>query len=213
MRCLAASILVIAKAPGAGRSKTRLCPPLTPAEAADVARASLADTLCAVCRVPVRRRVLVLDGDPAGIVPPGVDLVPQAGGGLDERLAAAFDEVGGPGLLIGMDTPQVTPALLESAVALLLGPGVDAVLGLAEDGGWWAIGLRTPDPALFLGVPMSTPVTGARQRARLDQYGLRTCELPVLRDVDTIEDAYAVARLVPGSRFAAALRAARPAQE
>ncbi|HET8683427.1 MAG TPA: TIGR04282 family arsenosugar biosynthesis glycosyltransferase [Micromonosporaceae bacterium] len=198
---------MIAKAPAAGRSKTRLCPPLTPAEAADVARASLADTLSAVCQVPVRRRVLVLDGDPAGIVPPGVDLLPQAGGGLDERLAAAFDEAGGPSLLIGMDTPQVTPVLLESAVTLLLRPGVDAVLGLAEDGGWWAIGLRTPNPALFLGVPMSTPVTGARQRARLDEYGLHTRELPPLRDVDTIEDAYAVAALVPGSRFAAALRA------
>jgi hypothetical protein len=49
-------------------------------------------------------------------------------------------------------------------------------------------------------------VTGARQRARLRQHGLRIEDLPVLRDVDTIQDAYAVAALIPGSRFGAALR-------
>jgi rSAM/selenodomain-associated transferase 1 len=200
------TILVIAKAPAAGRSKTRLCPPLTLAEAAHVARASLADTLAAVGQVPVQRRVLVLDGDPTGIDPHGFDVVPQTGGGLDRRLAAAFEEATGPSLLIGMDTPQVTRALLQSAVAHLLQPRVDAVLGLAEDGGYWAIGLRTPSPALFLGVPMSTAVTGARQRARLCQHGLRTGDLPMLRDVDTIQDAYAVAELIPASRFATALR-------
>ncbi len=83
-------VLVIAKEPVAGRVKTRLCPPFTPAEAAELAAAALADTLEAVLALPARRRVLVLDGRPGPWVPPGFDVVPQSAGGLDERLAAAF---------------------------------------------------------------------------------------------------------------------------
>jgi glycosyltransferase A (GT-A) superfamily protein (DUF2064 family) len=203
------TVVVMAKEPVPGRSKTRLCPPLTWTEAAEVARAALNDTLAVVSRLPVARRVLVLDGRPAGLVPPGVEVIPQAGGGLDERLAAAFDRVGGPSLLIGMDTPQITFDLMESAVELFLTPDVDAVLGLSEDGGWWAIGLQAANPGVFIGVPMSTPITGVHQRAQMDQYGLRVRALPQLRDVDTFDDAKAVAELIPESRFASALRRIR----
>ena len=81
-------LLVIAKEPVAGRVKTRLCPPFSPAEAAELAAASLADTLETLLALPARRRVLVLDGRPGDWVPPGFEVVPQSGGGLDERLAA-----------------------------------------------------------------------------------------------------------------------------
>ncbi len=163
--------------------------------------AALADTLHTVLAAPARRRVLVLDGAPGPWLPPGFDIAPQCGGGLDERLAAAFAAVHGPALLIGMDTPQLTPSLLivDWEVA-------DAWFGPAADGGFWALGLRVPDPALVRGVPMSAANTGASQRARLHAAGLRVADLPRLRDVDTAEDALAVARLVPRSRFAARVR-------
>jgi glycosyltransferase A (GT-A) superfamily protein (DUF2064 family) len=197
----ATTVLVIAKQPVPGRVKTRLVPPCTHEQAAALAEAALADTLHTVLTVPARRRVLVLDGRPGPWLPPGFDIVPQCGGPLDERLAGAFAAVRGPALLIGMDTPQVTPGLLTVEWQT-----ADAVFGPAADGGCWALGLRVPDPALLRGVPMSTSSTGAIQRARLLAAGLRVAELPQLRDVDTAADAVAVARQAPRSRFAARAR-------
>ncbi|MFI7351441.1 DUF2064 domain-containing protein [Streptomyces sp. NPDC049936] len=196
------TLLVIAKEPRPGRVKTRLTPPFTPDEAATLAEASLADTLRAVAATPARRRVLVLAGAPGPWLPPGFDVVPQCAGGLDARLADAFAGCAGPALLIGMDTPQVTPELLDVDFA-----DCDAYFGPAEDGGFWALGLARPDPALLRGVPMSTPVTGAVQRERLLAAGLRVRDLPPLRDVDTAADARAVAALAPHGRFAARLAA------
>ncbi|MFJ6728516.1 DUF2064 domain-containing protein [Streptomyces sp. NPDC091281] len=200
------TLLVIAKEPVPGRVKTRLTPPFAPWEAAALAEASLADTLAAVAAAPAARRVLVLDGRPGPWLPPGFDVVPQCAGGLDERLADAFARSAGPALLIGMDTPQVTPELLTVDFA-----DCDAYFGAAEDGGFWALGLAAPDPALLRGVPMSTAKTGAVQRARLVAAGLRVRELPPLRDVDHAADARAVAALAPGGRFAARLAQAEHA--
>jgi uncharacterized protein len=195
------TLLVIAKQPVPGRVKTRLVPPCTYEQAAALAEAALADTLRTAATVPARRRVLVLDGEPGPWLPPGYDIVPQCGGPLDERLAAAFAAVRGPALLIGMDTPQVTRDLLT-----VDWNAADAVFGPAADGGFWALGLRVPDPDLLRGVPMSTPDTGAIQRARLLAAGLRVTDLPQLRDVDTAADAVAVAVQAPESRFAARAR-------
>ncbi|MFE5402218.1 DUF2064 domain-containing protein [Streptomyces sp. NPDC056580] len=193
-------LLVIAKEPLPGRVKTRLTPPFSPAQAAALAEAALADTLRAVAETPAGRRLLVLDGRPGPWLPPGFDVVPQCAGGLDERLADAFAHCSGPALLIGMDTPQVTPALLTVDFS-----DCDACFGPAEDGGFWALGLARPEPALLRGVPMSTPVTGAVQRERLVSAGLRVRDLPRLRDVDTAADARAVAALAPHGAFAARL--------
>ncbi len=201
-----ATLIVIAKAPVPGRVKTRLTPPLRPADAAVLARAALEDTLAAVAASRLAsRRVVALDGDPDGWLPDGFELVAQHGGGLARRLAGAFEDVGGPALLIGMDTPQVTPGLLDAGLAALA-DGADAVFGAASDGGYWAIGLARPDPRVFDGVPMSEPHTGAVQLERLRTLGLETRHLPSLRDVDTFEDAGAVAAAVPRGGFAAALR-------
>jgi glycosyltransferase A (GT-A) superfamily protein (DUF2064 family) len=191
----------MAKQPVPGRVKTRLVPPCTHEQAAALAEAALIDTLHTVLKTPARRRVLVLDGSPGPWLPSGFDVVPQCGGPLDERLAAAFAAVRGPALLIGMDTPQVTPDLLTVDLQ-----AADAVFGPAADGGFWALGLRAPDPALLRGVPMSTPDTGAVQLGRLLTAGLRTASLPRLRDVDTAADAVAVARQAPLGRFAARAR-------
>jgi rSAM/selenodomain-associated transferase 1 len=202
-----AALAVLAKAPLPGRSKTRLCPPCTPVEAARLASAALADTLSVARSVPAARHVLVIEGSPDAWLGFGFDVIPQRRGGLDERLAAAFEDVGGPALLIGMDTPQLTRRLLSEALCALERPGVDAVIGPAADGGYWCIGLRRSLPAAFIGVPMSAATTGRAQRLRLRELGLRVAELPTLRDVDRFEDAVAVAAAIPGSRFAAALEA------
>ncbi|MBB6550185.1 TIGR04282 family arsenosugar biosynthesis glycosyltransferase [Nonomuraea rubra] len=202
-----AQLLVIAKEPVPGKVKTRLSPPCTPREAAALAGAALEDTLRTVARVPVARRVLALDGAPGPWLPAGFTVVPQRGGGLDERLAAAFDDAHRlshiPIVLIGMDTPQVSAGLLADAVSLL--GSHDAVFGPATDGGFWLLGLRAPDPDLLLGVPMSEPTTGEIQLKRLTEAGMSVACLPCLTDVDTMADAVEVAALAPRSRFAVAL--------
>ncbi len=204
----AADIVVIAKEPVPGRVKTRLTPPYPPGHAAALAAAALADTLETVVRTPVAGRTIALAGTSGPWLPPAVRVVPQRGDGLDERLAHAFEDVyeGRPVVLIGMDTPQVTAALLTHATAAL--ERYDAVFGPATDGGFWLLGLREPDPALLRGVPMSRSDTGRMQLARLIGAGLRVAMLPALTDVDTPADVERVARRAPyGSRFASAVRA------
>lgn len=183
-------VLVLAKSPVAGRVKTRLCPPCTPQEAAALAEAALADTLDAVAACAAGRRIVALDGDPGPWLPPGFEVIPQVEGAFDRRLAAAWATAGGPGVQIGMDTPQVTAGLLDDALEAL--DTTSAALGLAEDGGWWAIGLRQADARVFLDVPMSTSRTGAAQLARLHRLGLDVTSLPTLVDLDTIADLPAV---------------------
>jgi uncharacterized protein len=205
-----AQVIVIAKQPVPGRVKTRLTPPFSPRQAAGLAAAALADTLAAVAQVPAVRRVLALDGTAGDWLPPGFDVIAQHGRGLDERLAAAFGQAYAqlpvPMVLIGMDTPQVSPGMLEAAIRRLATGAADAVFGPAADGGFWLLGLRRPDPALLLGVPMSAADTGQAQLARLTDAGLRVCWLPLCTDVDDEATARAVAAQIPCSHFAAALR-------
>jgi hypothetical protein len=192
------TLVVIAKECLPGRVKTRLTPALSAESAAEVAAASLQATLEAAARVPADRHVLFLDGrPPAGCA---FEVLQQPGGTLDVRLAALFDAVDDRTLLIGMDTPQVDPAVLTGV--LEDGSGADAWFGPATDGGFWALGLDAPTGALIAGLPMSTPWTGAAQRARLVAAGLRIRDLPRLTDVDTVATAREVAALLPGSRFA-----------
>ncbi|WP_461110454.1 TIGR04282 family arsenosugar biosynthesis glycosyltransferase [Streptomyces calidiresistens] len=196
-------MLVIAKEPLPGRVKTRLTPPYTPEQAARLAEASLTDTLRTGLRVPARRRVLALAGRPGPWLPPGWEVVPQGTGGLDERIAAALARCSGPTLLLGMDTPQITPELLAPATAPDAGAPDAAWFGPARDGGFWALGLGEPDPGLVRGVPMSTVDTGAEQRRRLVAAGLRVADLPELEDMDTVAEADRIAaRVAPDSRFA-----------
>lgn len=196
------TIIVMAKEPRAGYVKTRLTPPCSPEEAARLAAAALGDTLEAVSAVPARRRVLALAGRPGAWLRPGFEVIPQPRGGLDVRIAAALGAVAGPTVVIGMDTPQICPALLRCDFSAR-----PAWIGLAADGGFWALGLADPDPALVRGVPMSVPETAARQVQRLRAAGLGPGYLPTLRDVDTWDDARAVAAAAPRTRFASAVAA------
>jgi hypothetical protein len=209
VRKLAAQIVVIAKAPVPGLVKTRLTPPFTPVEAATLAEAALDDTLEAAARAPFARRILALAGSSATLRSRGFEVTGQRGQGLDERIAAAFDDAYArlpvPIVLIGMDTPQVTPRLLESVTRPLARGDADAVFGPARDGGFWLLGLRRPDPSLILGVPMSQTHTGRGQLSRLLRASLRVRLAPELIDVDTAADAHEVAQAAPDSRFAATL--------
>jgi rSAM/selenodomain-associated transferase 1 len=206
----AVALAVIAKAPVPGRVKTRLCPPFTGTEAAELAAASLHDTLAAVAATPAPRRVLVLDGDPGDWVPSGFAVIAQRGAGLGARLAHAFADCAargaGPVVLVGMDTPQLTPALLAAAGELVTSGSADrrAVLGPAADGGYWLIGLSAADPGVFAGVPMSAADTGRRQVAQLVRRGFTVRPVAELRDVDTAADAAAVAAAAPHTAFARA---------
>jgi len=196
-------LVVIAKECLPGRVKTRLHPPLSLEQAALLAAASLDDTLIAAATLPATRHVLAFDGDLPPAAATGWEILPQVSGGLDVRLAAIFDSFDEPTVLIGMDTPQVTAELLAPVFDTAV--DTDAWLGLAVDGGFWALAMNKPDGSLILGVPMSQDDTGAHQLARLTDAGLRVSHLSPLVDVDTIDDAHFVASEAPNGRFAATL--------
>lgn len=200
-------ILVMAKAPVPGRVKTRLCPPCTPNEAAEVAAAALADTLEAVAGSATGRKVLALDGEPGAWLPAGFEVIPQRGGDLAERLAHAWTRCGPAGIQLGMDTPQVSSSGLDRLLDLVDSDNETALLGHAPDGGWWVIGWRHADPwAVFRGVPMSTARTGRLQERRLRRLGLRVAQAPALRDIDTIADLASVSAAAPHIRTAEVAR-------
>lgn len=217
---MTAVLLIVAKAPVAGFAKTRLAPAVGARHAARLAAAALLDTVDCVRAVPDVVPVCALTGDLSAaersteLVAELADcmVIPQRGDDFADRLANAHADVAArfpwsPVLQVGMDTPQVQPPLLTAALARLT--EVDAVLGPAADGGWWALGLRRPaDAHVLRDVPMSRADTGERTLLALRGLGLSVAHLPVLSDVDTVEDAAGVAARVPASRFAHAYREA-----
>ena len=198
-----AQIVVIAKEPLPGKAKTRLAPVYGPTGAAMFALASLQDTVDAALASSAFRVTVALDGRPGSWLSDEVVVAAQVTGSLGDRLAGAiacaYDDLRLPVLVIGMDTPQVTPALLDVVLAELARS--PAVLGPADDGGYWCIGLQHPDARVFDNVPMSLPTTGSAQLDQLAALGLRTSLVPGLRDVDLPSDVPLVAALAPDSRF------------
>jgi len=205
--------LVVAKAPVAGQAKTRLGADVGHETAADLAAAALLDTLTACEGAFPGRCHLALAGDLAGAAREAEirsalsswHVFEQVGESFGARLAhahlAVARESSDPVVQVGMDTPQMTSAGLLAAAARLRRGG--AVLGAAPDGGWWLLALDHPTAARVLaGVPMSTPRTGFDTRRALTGWGVRVATAPVLRDVDTVADAAAVASEAPGTRFA-----------
>jgi uncharacterized protein len=201
------TVAVIAKECVPGRVKTRMTPPLTPGQASGIAQLSLSRTLATVRHLPVSEKILVMEGTPLARDAAGFTLLPQAGGSLDERLAAICDGVSGPLLIIGMDTPQVSVSHLLPLLTNWSSAGNkhDAWLGPASDGGFWGLALRRPRGSLIRGVRMSRATTGSEQLARLASEGLSTGLLPVLRDMDYFEDAVEIAAVIPGTDFASSV--------
>ncbi|MEV0947314.1 DUF2064 domain-containing protein [Rhodococcus sp. NPDC049939] len=199
------TVLVVAKAPVPGFAKTRLASETDDTRAAELAAASLLDTLDAVAAADVAHRVVAMTGDldqavGSGDITAALDrftVIPQRGDSFAERLvnahADAYGAFGVPILQIGMDTPQVSAALLEESAAILIQER-RCVLGLAEDGGWWVLGV--PDAATaeaILPVPMSRADTGRLTRDALVASGAEVVDLPILRDVDFAADVAPVA--------------------
>ncbi|OBA75244.1 glycosyltransferase involved in cell wall biogenesis [Mycobacterium sp. 1554424.7] len=218
MSVLPVTLLVVAKAPEPGRAKTRLAATVGDAAAADIAAAALLDTLDAVAAAPVAARVVALTGD-LGAAARAAEIrrrlesftvIAQRGDDFADRLANAHADSaeGYPVLQIGMDTPQVTAELLtDCARRLLQSP---AILGLAEDGGWWALGVAAPAMAECLrGVPMSRPDTGELTLKALRDNGIDATTVRPLADIDVVDDVAAVRDACrAASRFARATRAA-----
>ena len=196
------TVLVLAKEPVAGRVKTRLCPPCTPAAGRGDRRRPRSRTRSRRSpRPPATRPLLVLDGAVGPWLPTPIErgravrrrTRRPARGRVHpcRRPGGARGDGHAPGLGRRAST---TPSRGSRR------PNVDAVLGLTPDGGWWIIGFRTPVPDAFLGVEMSSATTGAQQRGRLDALGLRTELVAPETDIDTFADALAVADAHPHLR-------------
>ena len=203
------ALTVMAKAPVAGKVKTRLIPPLTPAQAAALNADFLRDTLanlgeaaarspaeCVVSYTPVGQERAF-----EGILPPGTLLVPQRGDGFGERLLATASDLFQIGFsavcLIDSDSPTVPTSAFVEAVTALLPPGRAAahrvVLGRSDDGGYYLIGLTAPHARLFADITWSTDEVSDQTEARAAELELPVRRLATWYDVD---DADSLARLL-----------------
>ena len=215
------TLVVIAKAPVAGQAKTRLATTVGDQAAADIAAATLLDTLDAVDATPAQAKVLALTGDldqassGAEIRPRLATLrvVEQRGDDFSARLANAIVDAAAtagphPVLLIASDTPQVTGSLLTECAQALL--ETDVVFGLARDGGWWVLGVTDPAMAGCLHtIPTSRSDTGPATLEALRANGLAVTLAAELSDVDTVDDVEIVrAECAQDSRFIHAIKAA-----
>ncbi|MEI7769485.1 MAG: TIGR04282 family arsenosugar biosynthesis glycosyltransferase [Chloroflexales bacterium] len=186
------ALLVVARAPIAGQTKTRLCPPLDGATAAALYTCFLRDTLALMDQVPdVRRTIGYLPEDATGYfrdLAPHMALAPQRGADLGERLDSLLCDAlaGGAAQAVVMDSDSPTlPAVYLRQSFAELAAGADVVIGPCEDGGYYLIGLRRPQPRLLREVRMSTPDVLRDTLAIAAELGLRAALLPTWYDVDT----------------------------
>ena len=198
------AIGVMAKAPQAGRSKTRLCPPLTPAQAAEMSAAFLRDTtenMAAAARVapitpyaayaPLGTETLLescLAEDTALLLADGGTPMPEGVVGFGRCLLHAIQGMLAAGhpaaCVLSSDSPTIPTAVLVQAAALLLAPGDRAVLGPADDGGYYFLGLKAAHAAMFRDIAWSTETVADSTRARAREIGLDLIELEPWYDVD-----------------------------
>jgi rSAM/selenodomain-associated transferase 1 len=189
------ALAIMAKAPRPAEVKTRLCPPLEPAEAAALSRAFLLDRIEQVRGLDARLAIAYAPADARPVfeeLAPDFALVPQRGCDLGARMAAAIEDLERAGaagaILVGTDSPTVPRELLGAAVRRLAAGDVDLVLGPSEDGGYYLIGLGAPRPELFADIAWSTGAVLPETRRRARALGLRTASLPPWFDVDTGAD-------------------------
>jgi len=189
------TLLVVAKRPAAGQTKTRLCPPLSGAAAAALYECFLLDTLDIMRQAPgVERGIVYLPDDAEPYfrtLAPDMALTPQRGDNLGERLDHLLTEAltGGAdqAVVLDSDSPTLPAAYVALAFALLDG-AADVVLGPCDDGGYYLIGLKRPQPRLLRDVQMSTPYVVRDTLALADELGLRAALLPPWYDVDTVAE-------------------------
>ena len=191
------ALIIVAKQPQAGRTKTRLSPPLSGQQAASLYYHFLLDTLELMQQVEIAQPILAYTPDKAepffrDIAPDGFEFVPQIGPDLGERLHNVLSHClqGGyrQAVVMDSDSPTLPVDTLRQAFRALDDPAVDMVLGPCEDGGYYLIGLKSPCAALFRGVPMSTPQVAAETLQRAQEQGLRVARLAHWYDVDLYAD-------------------------
>jgi rSAM/selenodomain-associated transferase 1 len=189
------ALIVVAKEPVRGRTKTRLCPPFTPASAAAFYRCLLLDTLALMAQLGNVDRSIAYMPSEAGaffreIAPNGFHLVPQQGTDLGERLSNALGhhlELGYRRVVImNSDGPTLPRSHLEEAFSGL--DRADVTLGPSRDGGYYLIGLKQPQPELFQGIAWSTGQVTAQTLAICRRLGLGVHLLPEWYDVDVAAD-------------------------
>jgi rSAM/selenodomain-associated transferase 1 len=190
------AVAIMAKAPSAGEVKTRLCPPLSLADAAELYRSFLLDKIeqvrslgtasLAIAYTPAEARAFFAE------VAPGYVLVQQQGADLGDRLANSLGELLDQGhrgaLAIDSDTPTLPLGFLQRALELVVTPEIDVVLGPTEDGGYYLIGLRAVHRELFEAMAWSTGQVLPETIRRADAKGLRVACLPPWYDIDTPDD-------------------------
>jgi uncharacterized protein len=191
------ALAAMAKAPIAGAVKTRLCPPLRPAEAAELARCFLEDRVEQLGAVPAGDRLVAFTPPEEAaavraLVPPDVRIVPQQGADLGARMNGLLTDLLAEGyagaLVVGTDTPTLPTAYLLEAAAVLRQAAADVVLGPSEDGGYYLIGLRAPAPELFVDMAWSTATVCEETLRRARAAGRRISVLPMWFDIDRIAD-------------------------
>lgn len=190
------ALCIMAKAPRAGQVKTRLCPPLSPGEAAELSTCFLLDRIAQVRTVSGAEPALAYAPADAAeefeALAPGLTLLPQRGADLTARLESVLDDLFADGcdaaIMIDSDSPTLPTEFLERAVRLAASGEHDLVLGPSEDGGFYLIGLRRAHPGLFEQMPLSTSAVLAETLRRARARGLRVARLPAWYDVDTGPD-------------------------
>ena len=200
-----AALVIFAKAPIPGEVKTRLCPPLTPDEAATLHGSFVLDMLerttlaVATLQLPLHRYLACAPSSALVFFKimeerQGVKLIDQVGDDLGARMQHAFETMFEKGYhrvcIVGTDVPSLPLDHYKQALALL--ETNDLVLGPALDGGYYLIGLTRAAPDLFTRIPWSTDRVLALTQERATTLGLNTALLPQWRDVDTIEDLHAL---------------------
>ena len=184
-------LTVFARPPVPGRVKSRLAPAMPPPLAARLYAALLADTLAAAAGSAAAARVVAWsEAEDAPEEPAGFATYVQPAGDLGARLAHAFAHAfalpGARAVVVGSDAPALASSHLDAAFAAL--ETHDVVVGPAEDGGYWLLGLSRPAPSLFTDMPWSTPGVCALTLRRAEQAGLRAATLATLSDLDTPAD-------------------------
>lgn len=198
------TLLVVAKQPAPGQTKTRLCPPLTSVQAAELYDCFLRDTLAAMRQIPDVQRLIAFLPEGAkdyfNRLAPDMELVCQRGITLGERLdnllTDALDNGSRRAVVVDSDSPTLPVTYLSLAFEQLA--EADVVLGPTQDGGYYLIGLKQPQPHLLRQVEMSTPHVLADTLALAKTTGLAVSLLPAWYDVDTIADLHQLESEIAG---------------
>ena len=180
------TLIVMAKPPVLGKAKSRLAAHVGPKMALEVYQRLLSLTLDQARGYAGDARVFEAFHTAGYGGFEGFRPVLQEGEGLGERMAHAFTETGCPALMIGTDCPGVTAALLQQAADAL--ESADVVLGPANDGGYYLIGLRSWQPEMLKGIPWSTAGVMQATLNQSSQLGLKVTQLHELVDIDTFAD-------------------------